>query len=57
MPSTEFAFFTGLPRTGSTIVKCVLNQNPDIYASKNSPVCYTMWNIPELVCGNITYQA
>ena len=57
MPSTEFAFFTGLPRTGSTIVKCVLNQNPDIYASKNSPVCNTMWNIPELVCGNIAYQA
>ena len=57
MPSTEFAFFTGLPRTGSTIVKCVLNQNPDIYASKNSPVCYTMWNIPELVCGSLAYQA
>jgi len=57
MPSLEFAFFTGLPRTGSTIVKTVLNQNPDIYTSKNSPMCNTLWNFPDLLCSNIAYQA
>ena len=57
MPLPEFAFFTGLPRTGSTIVKCVLNQNPDIYASRNSPICNTMWHLQGLVRNNIAFEA
>ena len=57
MSLPEFAFFTGLPRTGSSIVKAILNQNPVIYASKNSPICNTMWNIPSLITSNINYAA
>ena len=57
MSVPEFAFFTGLPRTGSTIVKAVLNQNPDIYASKNSPMCNTMWHFPGLLTDNVSYTA
>jgi len=57
MKYPEFALFTGLPRTGSTIVKAILNQNPQIYASKNSPMCNTMWNFPDLLVNNTAYTA
>jgi sulfotransferase len=30
---------SGLPRSGSTVISSILNQNPEIYASANSPVC------------------
>jgi len=57
MSVPEFAFFTGLPRTGSTIVKAILNQNPHIYASKSSPMCNTMWHFPGLLADSIAYSA
>jgi len=57
MKNPEFALFTGLPRTGSTIVKAILNQNPQIYASKNSPLCNTMWNFPDLLGNNMSFSA
>lgn len=34
----QFAFLAGLPRAGSTLISSILNQNPLIYASPNSPV-------------------
>jgi sulfotransferase len=31
-------FMCGLQRSGSTLLSCILNQNPDIYSSKTSPL-------------------
>lgn len=31
-------FLSGLPRTGSTVLACLLNQHPDVYASPTSPL-------------------
>jgi len=39
MQDNKFAFFTGLPRSGSTLFASILNQNPDIFVSSNSPLC------------------
>jgi sulfotransferase len=38
-------FLSGLPRTGSTLLSSVLNQNPKIYSGGNSPVCQLMWDM------------
>ena len=39
----EFFFLSGLPRSGSTLLSCILDQNPDIHAEGNSGVCQLMW--------------
>lgn len=41
----NYFFISGLPRAGSTLLSTLLNQNPDIYASTNSPVCGTISNV------------
>lgn len=38
-------FMAGFPRSGSTLLTSLLNQNPDIYASHNSNVQLTMNNL------------
>lgn len=38
-------FLSGLPRTGSTLLSSILDQNPDIHAGGNSPVCQLMWDM------------
>ena len=37
-----FHFLSGLPRSGSTLITSLLNQNPQIHASTNSPVLDTI---------------
>ena len=37
-----FFFMAGLPRSGSTLLSALLNQNPLIHASSNSPICSAM---------------
>jgi sulfotransferase len=44
MKGKKYIFFGGLPRTGSTLLSSILDQNPDIYAGPNSPVCQLMWD-------------
>lgn len=39
----QFLFLAGLPRSGSTLLTSILNQNPDIFASSSSPVCNTLY--------------
>jgi len=39
----EYFFYSGLPRTGSTLVGALLNQHPDIYCSPLSPVLECMY--------------
>ena len=37
-----FHFMSGLPRSGSTLLTALFNQNPDIHASTNSPLLDTI---------------
>ena len=38
----NFYFMSGLPRSGSTLLTALLNQNPEIHASTNSPLLDTI---------------
>lgn len=41
----QYYFMAGLPRSGSTLLKSILNQNPNLFASPISPVMELMyWN-------------
>jgi len=41
----QYYFMAGLPRSGSTLLKSILNQNPNVFASPISPVMELMyWN-------------
>ena len=53
--SKNFLFQAGLPRTGSTVLSAILDQNPDIHAGQNSPVCQLMWDI-QVSCENAASQ-
>lgn len=51
-----FHFLSGLPRTGSTVLESLLNQNPDVYVTPTSPLLHLLnknqeefWNCPEVV--------
>lgn len=41
----QFLFLAGLPRSGSTVLSAILQQNPAIHAGGNSPVCQMMWDL------------
>lgn len=41
----QFIFLSGLPRSGSTLLSAILDQNPDIHAEGNSAVCQLMWDV------------
>lgn len=41
----QYYFMAGLPRSGSTLLKSIINQNPNVFASPISPVMELMyWN-------------
>jgi sulfotransferase len=37
-----------MPRSGSTLLASLLNQNPDVFVSSSSPVCNLLWHTHEL---------
>ena len=41
----QFVCLSGLPRSGSTILSAILDQNPLIHAEGNSAVCQLMWDM------------
>lgn len=47
-----FHFLSGLPRSGSTLITSLLNQNPQIHASTNSPVLDTIHYTEEYLLKN-----
>jgi sulfotransferase len=53
----QFYFMSGLPRSGSTLISSILNQNPDIHASANSPMCGMMFNLERSVLASEQYSA
>lgn len=52
-----FYFMAGLPRSGSTLISSILNQNPNIYASANSPICGMMFNLERSILSSEQYSA
>jgi sulfotransferase len=53
----QFYFMSGLPRSGSTLISSILNQNPDIHASANSPICGMMFNLERSILASEQYSA
>jgi sulfotransferase len=47
-----FYFMSGLPRSGSTLLTSLLNQNPEIHASTNSPLLDTIHYTEEYLLYN-----
>jgi sulfotransferase len=42
---SQFVCLSGLPRSGSTILSAILDQNPNIHAEGNSAVCQFIWDM------------
>lgn len=40
-----YYFMAGLPRSGSTLLSSLLNQNPKFYSGPSSPVLSTMFTV------------
>lgn len=55
--SKQHIFLAGLPRSGSTLLTSILNQNPNIFASSSSPVCNTLYWSHRLWSDQIALQA
>jgi sulfotransferase len=53
----KYAFLTGLPRSGSTLLASILNQNPEIHSSPNSPMCGSMWELEQRIMMNEAWTA
>ena len=45
MIEKTFYFMAGLPRSGSTVLSAILNQNPRFYSGPSSPVLSTMYAV------------
>ena len=50
-----FYFMAGLPRSGSTLLSSILNQNPKFYSGPSSPVLGTMYAVEENFTNNELY--
>jgi sulfotransferase len=53
----HFFFQAGLPRSGSTLLSSIFNQNPEIYASTNSPVRELMQGVQNYTINSEQYLA
>lgn len=52
----KFFFMAGLPRSGSTLLSSILNQNPRIYSGPSSPVLSTIHVIQDHLINNELYH-
>lgn len=53
----DFAFLSGLPRSGSTLLSSILNQNPTIHSGANSPMCGMMWHLEQSIIATEQFNA
>jgi len=53
----QFYFMSGLPRSGSTLISSILNQNPELHSGSNSPMCGMMFNLERSILASEQYQA
>lgn len=54
---TTFHFMAGLPRSGSTMLSAILNQNPRFYSGPSSPVIPTMLALENSLSQDELYNA
>ena len=47
----QFFFLSGLPRSGSTLLSAILEQNPSIHTEGNSSLCQMMWDLHSSIEG------
>ena len=52
----KFCFMAGLPRSGSTLLSSILNQNPRVYSGPSSPVLSTIHVIEDHHINNELYH-
>jgi sulfotransferase len=52
-----FAFLSGLPRSGSTLLASILNQNPNIHSGANSPMCGMMWHLEQSIIASEQFNS
>lgn len=55
--SKQYIFLAGMPRSGSTLLTSILNQNNKIFASSSSPVCNTLYWSHQLWSDQIALKA
>ena len=55
--SKKYYFMAGLPRSGSTMLSAILNQNPRFYSGPSSPVTGIMVQIESLLAQDELYRA
>lgn len=48
---------SGLPRSGSTLLSAILNQNPNIYSSTNSPLLHIITTVSHELSNSEQYKA
>lgn len=53
----RYAFLSGLPRSGSTLLASILNQNPEIHSGANSPMCGMMWHLEQSIVATEQFNA
>ncbi len=53
----NFYFMSGLPRSGSTLISSILNQNNNIFSSPNSPICGMMFNLERSILASEQFNA
>lgn len=41
----KYFYLSGLPRSGNTLISCLLNQHPDISCNANSPLAETLYTL------------
>jgi sulfotransferase len=51
------SYLAGLPRSGSTVLASVLNQNPDVFVSSSSPLCNVLYHSHQLWQTQVALQA
>lgn len=51
------AYLAGMPRSGSTLLASLLNQNPDVFVSSSSPLCNTLYHTERLWAEQIALKA
>jgi sulfotransferase len=52
-----YHFMAGLPRSGSTVLTAILNQNPDVYASPQTDLVGMLYNLETSIPNYESYKA
>lgn len=55
--SKQYFFMSGLPRSGSTLLSSILNQNPQVHSGPSSPVVPTMLMLEQSLANDELFRA